>query len=143
MRRREGPAGAVDVERQLAVGGDVGEVEQLRHDDVRHAVVDLRAHEDDPLLEQPAVDVEAPLTGRGPLDDVRDRVAAHRQAQSIPDGRRRPDVVERRHDVVDDPVGLRLVGTEPPVPLTVGGDLLDRLAGVLRLELVDAGASSS
>src|SRR5712691_1145237 len=41
------------------------------------------------------------------------------------------DVVEPLHDVVDDPVLLRLFGIEPAVPLAVALHGRDRLAGVL------------
>src|SRR4051812_24390841 len=63
-------------------------MEQLGHHDVGDAVVDLGAHEDDPLLQQPAVDVEAALAGGRPLDDVGNRVAAHRRPtfRSTPTG---------------------------------------------------------
>ena len=51
------------------------EVQQLRDDQVRDLVVDGRAEEDDPLVEQPAVDVERALTARGLLDDHWDKWA--------------------------------------------------------------------
>ena len=47
-------------------------MQQLRHDQVGDRVVDRRAQEDDPLVEQAAVDVELALAARGPLDHHRD-----------------------------------------------------------------------
>jgi hypothetical protein len=48
------------------------EVEQLRHDDVGAVVIDLPLEEDDPVLEEPAVDVEDPLFAAALLHDVGD-----------------------------------------------------------------------
>src|ERR1043165_1858025 len=42
-------------------------------------------------------------------------------------------------DRIDDPVALRLVGTHIAIPIHVLFDLLDRLAGVQRVELVHLG----
>ena len=52
-------AGRVDVERDVLVGVLALEVQQLGDDQVGDLVVDRRAEEDDPLVEQPRVDVEA------------------------------------------------------------------------------------
>ena len=65
-------AGAVDVERDVAVGVGGLEVQELRDDEVRDLVVDRLAEEDDPLVEQPAVDVERALAAPVLLDDHRD-----------------------------------------------------------------------
>jgi hypothetical protein len=73
-QRGERATGAVDVHVDVAVRVLGLEVQQLGHDDVRDAVVDRGAQEDDPLLEEPAVDVERALAARGLLDDDRDRV---------------------------------------------------------------------
>src|SRR5205807_2933497 len=45
------------------------QVQQLGHDQVGDLVVDRRAQEDDPLVQQAAVYVERPLTARGLLYD--------------------------------------------------------------------------
>src|SRR5712691_5842678 len=47
-------------------------MDQLRDRQVRDLVVDRGSEEDDPLIEQPRVDVEEPFTARGLLDDGRD-----------------------------------------------------------------------
>src|SRR5262245_24236123 len=65
----------VDVDRDVLVGILRLEMEKLRDDEVRDLVVDLRAEEDDALVEQTRVDVERPLTARGLLDDHRDQGA--------------------------------------------------------------------
>ena len=64
-------AGRVDVDRDVLVGILGLEVQQLRDDQVRDLVVDRRAEEDDPLVEQAGVDVERALPARGLLDDHR------------------------------------------------------------------------
>src|SRR6516165_6177128 len=46
-------------------------MQKLSDDQVRDLVVDRRAQEDDPLVEQPAVDVKRPLPAGGLLDDHR------------------------------------------------------------------------
>ena len=61
----------VDVERDVLLGVLGLEVQQLRDDQVGDLVVDGRAEEDDPLVEQAAVDVERTLAARGLLDDHR------------------------------------------------------------------------
>ena len=48
------------------------EHEQLRGDEVRDLVVDLLAEEDDPLAQEPRVDVERPLAAAVGLDHHRD-----------------------------------------------------------------------
>ena len=50
-------------------------MQQLGDDQVRDLVVDGRAEEDDPLVEQTAVDVERALAARGLLDDHWDKWA--------------------------------------------------------------------
>src|ERR1700730_5501854 len=49
----------------------------------------------------------------------------------------RADVVKRLDDAIDHSVLLRLLGREPPVPVTVAGDRLLALAGVLRGDPLD------
>src|SRR3954452_8705403 len=49
-------------------------MKQLGHDEVGDRVIDRRAEEDDPLLEQPGEDVVGALTPVGLLDDVGHRV---------------------------------------------------------------------
>src|SRR5579875_2428206 len=49
----------------------------------------------------------------------------------------RADVVERLHDPVDHAVVPGLLGAEPPVPVTVPGDGLLALAGVLGEDALD------
>ena len=66
-------AGAVDVDRDVLVGVLGLEVQQLGDDQVGDRVVDRRAEEDDPLVEQAAVDVELALPARGPLDHHRNQ----------------------------------------------------------------------
>ena len=62
-------ARAVDVDRDVLVGVLGLEVQQLGDDQVGHRVVDRRAEEDDPLVEQAAEDVELALAAGGALDD--------------------------------------------------------------------------
>ena len=50
-------------------------MEELRDDEVRDLVVDRRAEEDDPLVEQARVDVERALAARGLLDHHRNQGA--------------------------------------------------------------------
>ena len=61
----------VDVERDVLVGVLGLQVQQLGHDQVGDLVVDRRAEEDDPLVEQAGVDVERALPAGGLLDDHR------------------------------------------------------------------------
>jgi hypothetical protein len=70
--RVDDAAGAVDVQRDVAIGVGGFEVQELRDDEVRDLVVDRLAEEDDPLVEQPAVDVERALAAPVLLDDHRD-----------------------------------------------------------------------
>ena len=44
-------------------------MQQLGDDEVRDLIIDRGADEDDPLVEQTAVDVELALTAGGALDD--------------------------------------------------------------------------
>src|SRR5205823_12679375 len=53
------------------------EVQQLRHHEVPHVVVDRRAEEDDALLQQPGVDVERTLSAARLLDDDGNEVVLH------------------------------------------------------------------
>ena len=68
-------AGRVDVQRDVLLGVLGLQMQQLRDDEVRDLVVDGRAEEDDPLVEQAAVDVERALPAGGLLDDHRDQWA--------------------------------------------------------------------
>jgi len=70
-------AGAVDVERDVLVGVVGLEMEQLGDRQVGELVVDRRAEEDDPLVEEARVDVEGALAVYGLLDHHRDQ-RAHR-----------------------------------------------------------------
>jgi hypothetical protein len=54
----DGSARRVDVEGDVLVGVLRLEVEELRDDQVGDLIVDRRPQEDDPLVEQPGVDVE-------------------------------------------------------------------------------------
>src|SRR4051812_195824 len=58
-------------------------MQQLRDDDVRDAVVDLGADVDDPVGEQPAVDVDRPLAAHRLLDDAGNRVRAHARTPNV------------------------------------------------------------
>src|SRR3954469_6075476 len=50
-------------------------MEELGDDQVRDLIVDWRPQEDDPLVEQPGVDVERALAARGLFDDHGDQWA--------------------------------------------------------------------
>ena len=67
-------AGAIDVHLDLAVRIILGQVQQLCHDQVRDHVVDRRAQEYDPILQEQREDVVAALTRAGLLDHHRYRV---------------------------------------------------------------------
>ena len=64
-------AGRVDVQADVALRVLGLEVEQLGDDEVGHVVLDRVAQEDDPLLEEPAVDVVGPFAATRGLDDHR------------------------------------------------------------------------
>ena len=49
------------------------QVQQLRHHQVGHLIVDRRPQEDDPLVEQPRIDVELAVAAGRPLYDHRDQ----------------------------------------------------------------------
>ena len=66
-------AGAVDVEADVLVGVVGLEVDELGDDEVGDLVVDRRAEEDDPLVEQARVDVEGALAAARLLDDHRNQ----------------------------------------------------------------------
>ena len=84
--RVDAAAGRVDVDRDVLVGILALQVQQLGDDEVRDLVVDRRAEEDDPLVEQPRVDVELALAARGALDDHRDqRHGRHPSAPGEPE----------------------------------------------------------
>ncbi len=80
-------AGRVDVDRDVLLGILGLQVQQLGDDQVRDLIVDGRAEEDDPLVEQTAVDVERSLSARGLLDDHWDKWAHSLAFVSL----RRPD----------------------------------------------------
>jgi hypothetical protein len=71
----DGAARRVDVDRDVLVGVLGLEVEQLGDSEVRDLVVDRRAEEDDPLVQEPGVDVERALTERRLFDHHRDQRA--------------------------------------------------------------------
>src|SRR5258708_34756701 len=56
---------------------------ELGQHHVGYAIVDLGADEDDPLREQPGVDVRGPLAERGLLHHRRNRVLAHDHSPAI------------------------------------------------------------
>src|SRR6266511_2895770 len=74
QQRRDRAARRVDVQLELLVGVLALQVEQLGHEQVGDGVVDRRAEEDDPLVQQPRVDVERALAAVGLLDDDRDQI---------------------------------------------------------------------
>ena len=76
------PAGRVDVDRDVLVGILALQVQQLSDDQVGDLVIDGRAQEDDPLIEQAGVDVERAFTTRGLLDDHGDE-GAHQLRRSF------------------------------------------------------------
>src|SRR5262249_43271562 len=63
------PARRVDVDLDVLLRVLGLEMDQLRDDEVRDLIVDRRAEEDDPLVQQTRVDVERALTTRRLLDD--------------------------------------------------------------------------
>src|SRR4029077_18842557 len=84
--RVDGAARRVDVDVDVLVRVLGLEVDHLRDDEGRHVVVDWRAEEDDPLVEQARVDVEEALPARGLLDDGRNdeiRRRVHERAPSV------------------------------------------------------------
>src|SRR5712691_3385895 len=68
--RRERATRAVDVDADLLVAVLAVEEEQLRDHEVRDVVIDLGAEKDDPVSQQPGVDVVSALTARRGLDDA-------------------------------------------------------------------------
>ena len=80
--RVDGAARRVDVDRDVLVGVLGLEVDELGDDEVRDVLVDRRAEEDDPLVQQARVDVERALAARGLLDDHWDQ-GAHQARQCI------------------------------------------------------------
>src|SRR4029077_13601291 len=68
-------ARGVDVLRDVRLGVGGLEVQELGDDEVRDLVVDRLAEEDDPLVEQAAVDVERAFLAPVGLDDHRDEHA--------------------------------------------------------------------
>ena len=67
---RERAAGAVDVDADLLVRVLAVEEEQLGDDEIGDIVIDLGTDEDDPVAEQPRIDVVCPLAAGGGLDDA-------------------------------------------------------------------------
>src|SRR5207247_8120230 len=74
----------VDVDRDVLVRILRLEMEKLRHDQVRDLVVDGRAEEDDPLVEQARVDVERALAARGLLDHHRNHMVLDHAGSLLP-----------------------------------------------------------
>ena len=70
--RRDASAGRVDVHVDVGLGVVRLKEEQLGDNGVGHVVGDLRAEEDDAVLQQAAVDVHRPLFAAALLDDVGD-----------------------------------------------------------------------
>src|SRR5439155_26296195 len=86
-KRRDRTARRVDVDRDVLRRVLGLEVDQLRHDQVRDGVVDLGPEENDPLLEQPRVDVERAFPTVRLLDDDGNHVVLHDVLLAItPDG---------------------------------------------------------
>ncbi len=81
--RVHGPAGRVDVDRDVLVGILRLQVEQLGHDQVGDLVVHGGPEEDDPLIEQARVDVERAFTARRLLDNHRDKGAHGPRSVSV------------------------------------------------------------
>ena len=81
-------ARGVDVDRDVLVGVLRLEMDQLRNDQVGDVLGDRGAEKDDPLVEQPRVDVEGALAARGLFDHHRDQ-GAH-EAASLTSSSRRP-----------------------------------------------------
>src|SRR5262249_15517617 len=77
-QRGETAAGRVDVHRDVAVGIQRLQHQQLRHDVVRRRVVDLDTEENDALLEQLVVRVGLLDTETGVLDERRQNVPSVR-----------------------------------------------------------------
>src|SRR5262249_25546016 len=73
----DGPARRVDVEEDVLLRVFGLEEEQLRDDEVRDFVVDAAAEDDDPIPEEPRVDVVGSLTATRLLDDDWDQVGVH------------------------------------------------------------------
>ena len=69
--RRDGSAGAVDVEVDVLLGVFALQEEELGDDGVCDSVVDLSPQEDDAVLQQPRVDVVGAFALGGLLDDDR------------------------------------------------------------------------
>jgi len=66
---RHDAAGRVDVQADVLLGIFRLEEQQLGDDEVRQVVLDDVADEDDPLLQQPRVDVVGALAAAGGFDD--------------------------------------------------------------------------
>jgi hypothetical protein len=66
---RHAAARAVDVHVDIFIGVFALQEQQLGDHEVGQVVVDRAADEDDPLLEQPRIDVEGPLAARALFDD--------------------------------------------------------------------------
>jgi hypothetical protein len=76
--RRDAAAGRVDVQIYVLLGVLALEVQELRDDGVRHLVVHGRPEEDDPVVQQPRINVHRPLPARALLYHVRnDQVGVH------------------------------------------------------------------
>ena len=88
---RDGSAGGIDVQRDVALGILVREVQQLRDQDVRDLVVDVGAEEQDSILEQAGYDVEL----SGPSLDGRDVGGRPRRLRRL--GRRTVGIALRHH----------------------------------------------
>ncbi len=111
--------------------------QQLGDDGVGHLVVDLRAEEDDAVLQQAAVDVHRPLFAAALLDHVGNQGMDIVAAMDATSGVLHFFLVlgfDRLlgEDVVDEAVVLGLFGGHVEIAVGVLGDPLDRLAGVRR-----------
>jgi len=68
---RDDAARGIDVEVDVPIGIFRFEEQELRDDEVRDDVVDRLADEDDPILEQPGIDVVGPFPAPALLDHHR------------------------------------------------------------------------
>ena len=69
--RRHRAAGRIDVDVDVLLAVLHLQKEHLRDDQIRDVIVDRRADENDPVLEQPRVNIVAPLASAGLLDHHR------------------------------------------------------------------------
>ena len=71
---RHRTAGAVDVQADIGIRVFHFQKEHLRHDGVRHVVVDFATQEDNTILEQAGINVIRPLAAVGLFDHIGDQI---------------------------------------------------------------------